>query len=739
MINKSLLYIKNNYARSYIKNIFLFLILFTIFFVQQKRAVYDSLAVLIFVNTLVLIIFIVSVYKIKYGLYLFIFFIPLLNSLTIILAIRSIPILLFLFFSLCLGFVINYARNNFGKKWYEVKPAVFFDSEITKPVLVFIIIFTISCLITIFRYSNFYPFITNNYYDLKVNVNGVGSTGSIYWTIRFFFNYIIGFGLLFIIFNIINKVKDIIIALVILVSSTLVSSGVFFYQYFFNPYFGSFKHWVNSGRFNATFTDPNSLGAYAILLFPIFMVLIICFKKWYAKLLLCVSFIPFLMITLFSGSRSALVGICLALLIFLVLGIAKILKKIEHFPKRKKLIVLIAVLILCVVIAASLFSFIKLDSKIKSVVLETSQVERSVATFKTAVHYYKSAGFIESLKSISNYRYIFWGQAVEMTKDYPLTGVGQGSYILELPNYLVKNRTGYLTDGKLGVDYAGNYYLQVLSELGLPGFILILFIFYLIIKKVFIYFRKRSYMGKSSVDDWILVGLFISFITFLLAQFFGPHTNFTEIQFTFWLVIGLMLTYIKIKDLDAGDKSYILEDNKIAKKEIKIKFDLAGKISLAVIIVIFTTSFFVSSATTLSINVQQNLYDKKQNFKGWENKYGFYNEEVLEGKKIRWIGIDASEVMDKDGSVMIIPMRDGNPAGHKIPTFVRIYVDNILVKVVMLRRGLWYDVKFNIPDVARDKFTLTISVSRSWIPKKLGINNDTRELGIMVGEIKFLK
>lgn len=755
MIGKNLLINKSIYNRNYVKIVLFFLTLFTIFFLYQRRTIYDNLAILVFVNTLILIIFIVSVYKIKYGLYLFIFFIPLFNSLTTILGIRPISILLFLFFSFCLGFIVNYAGKTYEKNWNEIKPGIVFDSEIAKLILIFIIIFTVSCLITIFRYSNFYPFITNNYYNLKVNLDGVGSTSSIYWTIRFFFNYIIGFGLLLIIFNIIDKAKDIIIALVILVSSTLISSGVVFYQYFFNPYFGSFRYWVDSGRFNATFTDPNTLGAYTILLFPIFVVLIIYFRRWYVKLLLCVSFIPFLAMTFFSGSRSALVGICLALLIFLVLGIIKIAKKVKHFPKHKKIIVLIITLILCVVIIFSCFSFLKLDSKIKSIILGTGLIERSMATFEAALHYYKSDGFIESLKSISNYRYIFWGQAIEMAKDYPLSGVGLGSYIIELPNYLFKNGTNFSQ-----VDYTGNYYLQILSELGLPGLILVLFIFYLIIKKVFVYFRKQKYIGKSSVDTWLLIGLFVSFMTMILAQIFGPHTNFTEIQFTFWLIIGLMLTYIKIKDLEVCRRNYILEDNKIGKSKInniiktksinkldnkvedgklktlyisnKVRFSLKERISLIIIVVIFTTSFFVSSVTTLSINVQQSLY-------GSENKYGFYHEEVLEGKKLRWASIDASEVIDKDGSIMIIPIQDGSPIVHKIPTFVRIYIDNILVKVVMLERGLWHDVKLNIPNVTRDKFTLTISVSRSWVPKELSINNDTRELGVMVGKIRFLK
>ena len=73
-----------------------------------------------------------------------------------------------------------------------------------------------------------------------------------------------------------------------------------------------------------------------------------------------------------------------------------------------------------------------------------------------------------------------------MFKDYPVTGVGLGSFILQLPNYYEKTNADVRH-----VDFAGNYYLQVMAELGLPGFLLILFIFYLIVKKVIVYYINK--------------------------------------------------------------------------------------------------------------------------------------------------------------------------------------------------------------------------------------------------------
>jgi len=766
MVSEPYLISRNIHIKNLIKTSLLFLVLFAVFFLYQKRVVSDNYIIIYIVNTLVLIIFILSIFKIKFSLYLFIFFIPLLNSLTTILAIRSVPIILLLFFSLCLGFIVNNTKNNFDRGWYKIKSKIAFDLGIAKPVLVFIIIFAISSLITIFRYSNFYPFITNRYYDLIVNINGIKSTGSIFWTIRFFFNYIIGFALLFIVFNVLDEIKDIIKAIIVLISSSVISSVVGLYQYFYNPFFGSIEFWVKMNRLNATFTDPNSLGAYTLLLLPIFISLIIFFKKWYVKLITGILFIPFLMNMFFSGSRSAFLGMSVSLFIFIVIGVwigvRKVKARIKIYSRLKKVFIATPILLVCIFLVFLGFNFF--SELLNNVTFENVLLGRVNSTFNAAIGAFKNKGLSGVFQAISPGRYLLWSQAVEMFKDYPISGVGLGAYIIELPNYYVKSGV----NSNL-VDYTGNYYLQILSELGIAGLVAVLFIFYLIIKKVFIYFKRQKYVDRLNDHDWLPVGFFISFVSMIAAQFFGPHTNFTEIQFTFWLIIGLMLTYIKVKENSESisiEKDYskilnneIREDNilknksgsgkenqgqlinkvKTASKKIKalnigskVKFDLVQKISLVVIILIFTVSFFVSSFSNLSINVKQNLY-------GWENKYGFYEEEISEDKKFRWTNVDASESIEKKGSSMVIPLRAGNPDIYKRAVFARIYVDNFLVKVIRLKDDNWHDIELNLPNIKREEITLTTAISRSWVPKEWGVSNDTRELGIAVGEIKFIR
>jgi O-antigen ligase len=745
MQNHSLLISKKLYFR----NIIIFLIFFIIFFLYQAAAVYGSSGLFLFVNAMILIIFFLTAFNAKAGLYLFIFTIPIFNSLTTILKVRSVPMLLFFFFAFFLGFLLNFFDNDFKSRLVLIKQKIF-DKEIGIAVLAFIVLLVISLAVTVFRYSNFYPFITSSYHNLKVNNTGVDSTSAVWWTLSYFFNYVIAFAMLFAVFNILNKFRDIIVALVVAVFSAVLSSFFGIYQYFINPYIGSFKFWVDAGRLNSTFTDPNALGGYCILVFPIFLTLIIISKKWYLKLIFLILTVPFIFMVFFSGSRSALLGMLLSLIIFLIPLIVRLIKFILRLPRKKKIIVSTAILVTIVIVVIFLLGTFLTSNPIKSSILSIGLFQRSMETIKTFITYYKLSGFLESLKSISNYRYIFWNQAINMTKDFPVSGVGAGSYIITLPNYFYNFERGFPT-----IDFAGNYYLQALSELGFTGLIFILFIYFLFIKKVIIYFRlrrlKKSEPAKNS-NYWLLYGLFTPFITMLAIQFFGPFTNFMEIQFTFWLIVSLMVTYIKISqkssssDLQTnadsgetlrGDRNPTNMGGDISRQSPlwlsdKLNFSLRQKISLIIIVLVFAGSLLTSSLTDLSIAATQDE-------ENWSNNYGFSNVAKMQDKKYRWTSADASEVLNKEGTELIIPVQDGYPGENKKPIVIKFYIDNLLIKKIKVEDDSWYNVSLKIPKFVNTRLTLTIVNSRTWVPKELGVNNDTRELGIRVGEYRFIK
>ncbi len=719
-----------------------FLIFFAVFFLYHRDVIYDNPGLLYAANTLIFVLFIISVYRIKIGLYIFIFFIPLLSFITTVLGIRNINFILSLFFSLFLGFLVNKSEN-IEESLYSRKFDLYYEKEIAPAIFTFILIVLASSVITIYRYANFIPFLSSEYHNLAVNIDGTGSTGSILWTIKFFFNYLIGFGLLFVIFNTFKEIKEIIRAVIVIISSNIVFFVIGFYQHFVSPTFGSFSQWAEANRINATFTDPNALGNYIILAFPLYIILIVYHRKWYQRLLWSVLLGVLILITLFSGSRNAMAGIVVAIIAFAITGIVRLVKFLILKSKKSKKVrntsvTLAALALVILVVFISLFAVIRvsrveLKDKYRPPETGIALFDRTVDTIWMSYNVYRQAGFIEAFKSVSSERHFIWAQALNMYRDYKITGVGLGGFIIELPNYYQVNDSAVRI-----VDYTGNYYLQILSELGTAGLVIVLFIFFIIIKKVFCYYRERRSFNKEDRSDWFLTGFFISFISMVVLLFFGPHTNFNEIQFTFWLIIGLALTFIRIKESGFYNNGYDVEYRRPAGNKSslnivrKINLDAGQKISLALVVLIFSGIFFYNSCSGLSIN-------KRQNEVGWENSYGYYHEENIEDRKIRWISMDACSVVEKEGGKLIVPVKDSDPAGHLLPLFIRFFVDNRMVKVVKISDSQWHDVEIGLSGYKDEKFTFTISCSRSWVPKERGLSNDTRKLGVMTGEFRFVK
>jgi len=725
-----------------IQRFLVFLGFFIVFFLYHRDVIYDRVGLLIVASTLMFVVFIISVYRLKAGLYVFIFFIPLLTFITTVLGIRNINFILFLFFSLFLGFLVNRGVNE-DKGLCPGKFNLYYERELATAIFAFILIVLASSVITIYRYANFIPLLSYGYNNLAVNIDGTGSTGSILWTIKFFFNYLIGFGLLFIVFNTFKKVEEIIRAVIVIIASNIIFFAVGFYQHFVSPTFGSFTQWAEANRINATFTDPNALGNYIILAFPLYIILIIYYRKWYQRLIWSVLLGVLLLITLFSGSRNAMAGIMAALGAFAIIGIVRlvkflILKSKQSRKMRNTSITLAALVMVVVVIFISLFtvvmvSRVELKDKYRPPETGIALFDRTVDTIWMSYNVYRQAGFIEAFKSVSSERHFIWEQALNMFMDYKITGVGLGSFIIELPNYYEVNESAVRIK-----DYTGNYYLQILSELGIVGLVTLLFIFFLIIKKVFLYYIENRSFKRENRSDWFLTGFFISFISMVALLFFGPHTNFNEIQFTFWLIIGLAITFIRIRESGFYNGGYGLEYviPKGGKAALdvgrKVSLDVGQKIGLTLIILIFSSSLFYSSWSELSINIRQKEV-------GWENSYGYYHQETIEGRKIRWISMDAGSIIEKEGDNLIVSVKDSDPAGHLLPLFIRFFVDNRMVKIVKIDDSEWHDVEIDLSDYEGEEFTFTISCSRSWVPKERGLSNDTRKLGVMTGEFGFAR
>ncbi|MHB1377886.1 MAG: O-antigen ligase family protein [Candidatus Humimicrobiaceae bacterium] len=651
-------------------------------------------------------------------------------------------------FPLILALIANKSTLIYKKGSLAKLQKIWFDEELAKPFLAFALIILMSTLIAMLRYANLWPFFTNNYYDLKVNIYGGRSTDAIYLVLKNFFSYLAGLGVFLVAINCFRKIKDIINALVIFVCSTAISAIFLLFQKFVNPAFGNFEPWISSGRLNATFADPNALGSYTVLLFPIFLIIIFYFKKWYLKFIFSIFLVLLVIMSFFSGSRSSLIGIFLALLILTIFGIAKLVKYLRIINKKKRIVIQTIIISLLDIIVLSSLAIGFTDNKVKSYFQNSGVTARAIESIKTAISFTKQAGFIEGIKSASNKRNFFWVRAYQMGRDYPLSGVGIGAFIIELPDYHWKYDKGFDQ-----IDYAGNYYLQIFAELGIPGLVLILIIFIFIIKKFHLYSKLNKKFGNSDKNYLILIGLFISFITTTVIFLFGSHINNMEIHVTFWLITGLLISYIYVSNKEINNSS---EENVVDLD----KYDLAGYYklnimsrkgrqfnkrliiasflnTLGVIIIasIFTFNFAVSAFGPLSIYIKQDIF--KWPAVWGANTFGFNLPEGYGEDSPRFTEADAGFCLEKKGSILTFSLKAQNPDIASNPLFVKIYMDYKLFTTVKLKDTVWHKYKLKIPQNGMDFFTITLINSRTFVPMEWGINDDTRELGVMFGDLGF--
>jgi hypothetical protein len=83
-------------------------------------------------------------------------------------------------------------------------------------------------------------------------------------------------------------------------------------------------------------------------------------------------------------------------------------------------------------------------------------------------------------------------------------------------------------------------------------------------------------------------------------------------------------------------------------------------------------------------------------------------------------------VIEKQGTEIVIPLQDINPAGYSKPLKVKAYIDNYFAGSIKLVDDSWYNLNLKIPDFTGKRITLTLVSSRSWVPKEIGLKYDTR-------------
>jgi O-antigen ligase len=399
----------------------LYTILLYFFYVRYVPLI---LAFQIVLLPLLVLVLILASIRPEQGTIFFVFIFPLINNLPYFFGIHEhIPhaptaSVLFLFFFF--GWMIH--RVLFPSKSSSPTPNL-------RPLWLFILIVAVSSLISFVKFANFFPLLSDSIYELTTNVNGVTAGGALMNTLFHTLNYLTGIALFFIVVSV-SKSKDFSHKLLlVLTMSVFLSLFLGFYQAFQDPGLGNTPFWVRMGQINATFKDPNALGAVLAMTCPVVLSLVIVFKgarRIFALLVLAMMFALFPHI----GSRSAFLGLVVAVLSFFIL-LGFLSTKFKEWRRNRKVLLGGAVAVAILFVSTIFIGLNK--TRLFDRLRDYSKISKTQGIFL----------------GVSPERFFLWKEALAMFKDYPLSGVGIGSYIIELPNYYTYDRGSYQQGWKL--------------------------------------------------------------------------------------------------------------------------------------------------------------------------------------------------------------------------------------------------------------------------------------------------
>jgi len=638
--------------------------------------------------------------NIRVGTLYFVFTFPLINNLPYFFGIHEplphAPTALVLFLFYFLGYL---CRRGFS----QIEEP--FDQAIVRPFALFSLLIVISGLITFFRYANFFTFLSPGIYELTTNLYGVRAGGAIMSVVFFSLNYLTGIAFFFIFLNTAKSRDFIKKALAILCLSTFISLSFGLFQHLKNMKFGNNPISINQGLINATFKDALSFGAYLAMIIP--LTLGVCFAFKGIIRLFSFSIVLFsLYMVLFSGSKSGLLSIMISLILLLILSLIITLNLIKAKSISFKKINWATFFIIFLVITTFLGG-IRFKNYLNKELAASRTLSRVKSLFKQ-----------ENLKSFFYGRAdTLWKMAIPMIKDYPLSGVGIGGYIIESSNYSKR----YAID--IGTpESAENYILQVGSELGLIGIILVLWILWEIIKQV-----RRSYLKIPPTDNYkfILIGAIAGIISFLLIIQTHTFIGSYEIKYTFWLLVGIVFCL--------GRPGEGINEN-LAQKPL---FNKTQKIASLIVLSLFSGVHLWNSTHSLSLKTRTEQLGIKQEF-GLDKL-----EKTDDGREFRWTRSYGGMTIKIEKPVIVIPLLASHPDIQKKPLKVKFYLvkdffkSKRLLKEITLTRTEWQDVALSVPEEVGHDAILLIKVSRTWNPLKTTGVPDARDLGVAVGKISF--
>lgn len=465
---------------------------------------------------LIIITLVLGTISLEYALGWFVFLMPLLASLPLLLEIPNFYLIEVVFLAVILVWVVRLLLR---------KTIRLVKTSLDIPLGIFLLLVLISCGITLIRINHlFSSFLTGNLATAWQKVFLLDQTTNLanFYTLRYALTIFEGILIYFFLTNTIRS-KGFLrkVITVMIVSSTLVA-GYGIFQYLTR--FHLLEYWTgqdpNLARINATFQDPNSLGSYLVLTIFLIGSLFLVERKWKRLFLGCLM-VGLGLCLVFTASRTSWASLAVVLVVMIIILSRK---KMGIFFKAgfsrghsKKMIVVTLICLLVFVV-----TLIHLASK------ADLEIGRRGSYYDVLLSMFKFSNFVD--RELAHKMHFFWKPGWQMVKDHPVFGAGIGSYYWLLGVYL-----NFPPESPI-YDNAHNYFLQIWAELGTVGLACFLLILVTILR------GGIQLLVRVQDKYWrfVTLGLVGGIVGFLLTHLTSHAMVLLEMQFIFWSYVAII-------------------------------------------------------------------------------------------------------------------------------------------------------------------------------------------------------
>jgi len=258
---------------------------------------------------------------------------------------------------------------------------------------------------------------------------------------------------------------------------------------------------VSSGttfiRGYGTFPHPNLLSAFFVVGILISVYLLVNSSKFYQKVLISLAlFVNILGLTV-TFSRAGFLALGAGLLTFFIFFIFK------HWDTQKnKIIAYLSIIFISCLVSFLVF---KPYLQTRTTVSDQASLER--------IFYAKTA----------------W----QMIKSQPIFGVGIGESVIHMQQFSPVKLWPWQ------IQPVHNYFLLSAAELGIPGMIILIWIFLSHLKKLVVSIKNQVLSGDKKLTNYhILLATLVNFL--ILMQFDHYFYTLQQTQMLLWIALGIM-------------------------------------------------------------------------------------------------------------------------------------------------------------------------------------------------------